>query len=315
MLTVAVSKDAHLVTLRVHGEVPAVVAEVANAWAEAFAAEANRFYGLSEVLTFFEAQVARAKDELDQAQQNKIAFEAEDELTALETEHVALKSAHKQYLDERQRIQALLQDVGLLEAQLQAQVATRPMSTTLSSEDQVAILSLFLKSQDANVAKSIPANIGNVQPDADRSLEGGLATLGTLREGLQTKLAYLDTQIAGVVPSLGRMQERMEISRGTEKEVEAALALAEETYNLVRRGLEEARIMDADTANRARVASSAAVPTSPVQPPRRLQNTLLAAVLGLVVGTVTALLLEYLAGGRQPTATRERSLAHETTSE
>ena len=67
--------------------------------------------------------------------------------------------------------------------------------------------------------------------------------------------------------------------------------------------LEEAPIMAADTGNQAPVASSAAVPTDPVQPPHRLQNTLLAAALGLVVGAATALLLEYLAGGRQPAAT------------
>ncbi|MDH7487680.1 MAG: hypothetical protein QHJ81_15590 [Anaerolineae bacterium] len=315
MLTVTVSKDVQLVTLQVRGEIPALVTEVANAWAPAFVVEANRLYGLSDVLAFFEAQVARAKEELDRAQQSKVAFEASNDLTALETEHAALKSAHQQYLAEKQRLQALLQDVDLLQSQLDAQTHTRPMTATLNSEDQAAVLGLVLKSQDANVKTSIPASIGGLSVQTGRTLEEGLAILTTLREGLQTKLANLDAQIAGVAPALASLQERMEIARGKKKELETAVTLAEETYNLALGGLEEARIMEADTASRARVASSATLPTSPLRPPRRLQNTLLAAALGLAVGAVIALLLEYLAEGRQPAATGERSLARETTSE
>lgn len=312
MLYPSVSKDESQVTLKVQGKDPALVAKVANVWAKVFAAQANEAFGVSEVLNFFEAQVARAKEELDKAQQAKVAFEARDELTVLESEHEALKTAHKQYLAEKRRIESLLQDVGLLQAQLQAQVETRPLTSTLGTEDQVAILGLVLKSQDANVKTSIPAGIGGVSVKTDRSLAEGLAILKTLEEGLRTKLAYLDTKIAEVGPALTKLQQRMEALRGEEQAVEQAYTLAEEVYNLARRGLEEARIMAADTATRVRVASSASVPSKPMKPSRRLQNTLLAAALGLVVGAATALLLEYPAGRRQAGAGSERAQARET---
>ena len=106
------------------------------------------------------------------------------------------------------------------------------------------------------------------------------------------------------------MQERIESLRGKERRLEQARGIAQETYYAVVRELEEARIAVEDSANRARVGSTAGVPEVAVAP-RTLTNTALAAVAGLMMAVGVAFLIEYLKGERQPGGVRERAMAPE----
>jgi len=298
--------DSGLLTLTAQGSEPAVVAEIVNTWADVFVTYANRVYGVSGGVSFFEAQVARAKEELDEAQQDLIAYQAQSELGMLENQYKSLGSLQMEYVSEQRRIGSLLQDVDILRAQL----GERPVTTPIPFDDQLAILGLSLKALNAPLGRSNPANvvINDESLWASRSRAEALTYLETLEENLQTKLAYYGTQLADIVPWLQDLQERMESSGAEGEQLTQARDLAREIQYMVMRELEETRILDADIANRAWVTSTADVPQRPLEPPRTLQNTILAAVVGLLIAVGVAFLLEYLAGERQPVEVREQTL-------
>ena len=298
--------DAGLLILTGKGSEPAVVAEMVNTWADVFVTYANRVYGVSGGVSFFEAQVAGAKEELDEAQQDVIAYQAQSELEMLENQYKSLGSLQMEYLGEQGRIGTLLQDVEILRAQL----GERPGTTPLPFDDQLAIMGLSLKALYGHGDRSNPANvtINDESVWAGRSRAEALTYLEGLQENLQAKLVYLGTQLADMVPSLQDLQERMESSRAEGDQVTQARDLARGIQYMVTRELEEARILNEDTANRAWVASTAEVPLRPLEPPRTLQNTILAAVVGLLIAVGVAFLLEYLEGERQPVEVCEQAL-------
>ncbi len=307
MVKATPDRDPSLLKLTVRGTDPAVVAELANTWALAFAGHANRVYGVSgENVSFFEVQQDRAGGQLDEAEQNLVAYQAQNELPALEAQHFSLLSLQAQYLAEQGRIEGLLQDMETLRAQLGEQPATTP----LTFDDQLAVLGVSLKSLNVQASIPVELQLGDTNVLTDRSAAEALTYLETLQDNLRAKQVDLDRELADLGPSLQELQERIESLRGKEHRLEQARGIAQETYYAVVRELEEARIAVEDSANRARVGSTAAVPELPIAP-RPLLNTALAAVAGLMLGIGAAFVLEYLEGERQPGGVRERAVAPE----
>lgn len=79
-LKAAADRDRSLLKLTVRGTDPAVVAELANTWALAFITHINRVYGGgAEDVSFFQTQAARTGEELDEAERNLVAYQAQNE--------------------------------------------------------------------------------------------------------------------------------------------------------------------------------------------------------------------------------------------
>ncbi len=305
MVKATADRDPSLLILTVRGTNPPLLAEMANAWARVFVLHANRVYGISgENVSFFEEQVGHAKEELDEAEQNLIAYQAQNELPALEARHSSLLSLEAQYLAEQGRIEGLLQDMETLRAQLGEQPATTP----LTFDDQLAVLGVSLKSLNVQASIPVELQLGDTNVLTDRSVAEALTYLETLQENLRAKQVDLDGRLADLGPSLQEVQGRVESLRARQSHLEQARDVAQETHHVVVRKLEEARIAAEDTANRAQVGSSAAVPEVAVAP-RTLTNTALAAVVGLMMAVGVAFLIEYLEGERQPVKARERAMA------
>jgi len=298
MVTARADRDPSLLKLTVRGTEPKLVADAANVWAEAFVVHANRLYGVSaQDVRFFEAQVARAKEKLDQAEQALIVYQGQNELPVLEARYGSLRSLQAQYLAEQRRIEGLLQDIATLRAQLGA----RPSAEPPTFDDQLAVLGLSLKSLNAQRSMPVQLQITDSKPLTGRTVSEALTYLNTLEKNLRVKYADLDTRLGEFGPALQHLQERMERLRSRQIRLQQARDVARDTYVTMARGLEGVRIAAQDSASRTRVASRAAVPQQPVAP-RTLTNTALAGVIGLMLALGTAFLLDYLQG-QAPVAT------------
>ena len=98
----------------------------------------------------------------------------------------------------------------------------------------------------------------------------------------------------------------------TELNQKIDLLTAQVTYLTLANKLQEARIEEQNkTGNVAQLLSRAAVPEEPVSP-RRLINTVVAGVLGLMVGVFGAFFLEYWRKGTPQVATAEGLPAEQT---
>ena len=191
--------DPSLLELTVGGTDPAVVAELANTWALAFVTHVNRVYGVSgENVSFFEVQKDRTRGQLDEAEQNLVAYQAQNELPVLEAQHSSLLSLQAQYLAEQRRIESLLQDMETLRAQLGEQPATTP----LTFDDQLAVLGVSLKSFNAQASIPVELQLGDTNVLTDRSVAEALTYLETLQDNLRAKQVDLDRELADLGPSL-----------------------------------------------------------------------------------------------------------------
>jgi len=301
MVTAKAGRDPSLLKLTARGTNPKLAADIANVWAEALVVHANRVYGVGDrSVRFFEVEVARAKEKLDQAERALAAYQGQNELPVMEARYASLRSLQAQYLAEQRRIEGLLLDVATLRSQLDARLPT----DLLTFDDQLAVLGLSLKSLNAEVSAPVQLQITDMDSLTGRTVSEALTYLNTLEENLRIKYADMDTRLTELGPVLQHLQERMERLRSKENQLVQMRDLARQTYVAMVRELEGARIVSQDSASRTRVASTAEIPERPVGT-RRLVVATLAGVVGLMLGLGAAFFLEFLEAEPQASPSRD----------
>ena len=97
-----------------------MASEITNRWAELFVVRANEVFGSQgdEQLGFFEDQLVGAAQELQQAEQNLIDFQARNRSMILENELLALQQTQADQLAKQRQIALILQDAEGLHEQL-----------------------------------------------------------------------------------------------------------------------------------------------------------------------------------------------------
>ncbi len=143
MLSAEAGSDQRLLHLSVRYGDPQVAADVANKWAALFVVKANEVFGSQgdEQLGYFEDQLFVANQELQQAEQNLIDFQARNRSKIVNNELLALQRTQADQLARKLQITLLLQDAEGLQEQLQnASIDNDP-----SSADQLAAMLLQLR--------------------------------------------------------------------------------------------------------------------------------------------------------------------------
>ena len=133
------------------------------------------------------------------------------------------------------------------------------------------------------------ADIANVLPQVfiDRDREQQLGQVTLWREGLET-------EIEATLADIARTQEEMKTADDNQKtRLEASLAQYRTTYSSLLANAQQAKISESQAINNLVVSEPAIVPEDPIRP-RRLTNTLLAAVIGAMLAVGAAFLIEYL---------------------
>jgi uncharacterized protein involved in exopolysaccharide biosynthesis len=115
---------------------------------------------------------------------------------------------------------------------------------------------------------------------------------------LEGRLAQLEEQAQALEPEILALQKAFQEVESEENRLETSQALARDTYVSLSRKAIEASIAAQDTTGDVRLASRATPSFRPVSP-RKTLNTLAAGALGLLVGIVAALALEYWRKGQQ----------------
>ncbi|MBC7225471.1 MAG: polysaccharide biosynthesis tyrosine autokinase, partial [Anaerolineae bacterium] len=106
-------------------------------------------------------------------------------------------------------------------------------------------------------------------------------------ESLQEQIAEVQSLIAGLATS-ERAEDQAERLR-----LQLWLAQLEDSYASLQRSYEDIRLAEANSLDTITIVEPADVPSTPVRP-KPVQNTLLAAAVGLVLGAGAAFLIEYL---------------------
>ncbi len=280
-----------LVILKAGSRDPQAAAGLANVWAEQFVVQLNILYGGDEDISRMETQLAEAKTALEGADQALTAFRrefgfgcssvselgrtAEDSGTVGIARQLEAKTRLlSQYEIRSDQIGQLLQEARAVQAQVE--VGTSP----------AVVAGLLADMLQLGVAEGQPNSLVQISLaglDAESSLAALVTALGAKQGSTQETVTRLTLEVEALQAKVAdRQQEPEQLLRDRRS--------AEDTHLTLSRKLQETSIEMGDDV--ARVLSYASVPSAPVSP-RRLFNTVIAGVLGVMVAVLAVFVVEY----------------------
>jgi succinoglycan biosynthesis transport protein ExoP len=312
MLEAGAGADPSMVRLAARSRDPEEAAHIANGWAELFVAQANEIYGAhsGDQVQFFEDQLERAQAELEEAEQELVAFQARNQGAVQEAQLASAQQDLQDYLVERREIERAVRNGRAM----RGRVAAQPADTQVSPGD--GLTALLLQLQAFNVQTSRPEQTESYAAEleagpsiwlqiSDATLLASERTAGELVVFLDELVAILEArreeieaQAVALEPQILALQQQLQESRAEEDRLTRARDVARETYLTLARKVEEVRIAAADTSGEVRLASRAAVPRRPVSP-RKVLNTAVAGALGLILGVFGAFAVEWWTGDEE----------------
>jgi len=292
--------DPSLVVLKVHSRSPEDTAAIANLWADRFTTLGNSIYGGTEKdVTFFEEQVAQAKQVLDESDAALIEFQARNQASTVNAQLSSYRQTQTDYLADQRTIAYIVQDIQGLRDQLAQQPGGRATSladdlTTLLLQIKAFNL-LETKDRDAQTTAPIQLQVNSAASLSDKSLAEQIAFLDDLVTTLEAKSSEIYGRLTELEPQILTLQQQLQEIDTENDRLTRACDLACETYMTLARKLEEARIAAQEENGVLQVGSYTAVPEKPVGP-RRLLNTAVAGALGLMLGVFGVFAVEWWRG-------------------
>jgi uncharacterized protein involved in exopolysaccharide biosynthesis len=300
MVEAKAGTDPSVVQLIVRSPNPQEAARIANLWAEIFVAHANRVYGASdEELKQLEGQLAQAQAELEAAEQALIEFQARNQASILDARLDSLKSDQAHYLADQRAITYILQDIQALREQLARQPSERPSSLA----DDLTTLFLQIKAFNAQASAPIQLQVNSAESLSNKSIKETIALLDDIAQALRAKSAEIGQRLEELQPQILSLQRQLQEIYTESDRLTRQRDLAKETYTALARKVEETRIAVQGVQSTARLGSRAAVPEKPARP-RKLLNTAVAGVLGLMLSVFGAFVWEWWQGGAEEQGSR-----------
>ena len=301
-LSARAGADPTLVRLAATGTDPNQAQAIVNAWAALYVAYANELYQQqSNSVTFFEAQVAEASQELEKAEQALIDFQARNPINVVEAQLESKQMALSDYLAADRTISLIIQDARSLQQQLAQQDDNAPVTLA----DELAALYLQVDALNAQASVPIQLQIGGSGSLASRTVSEQVALLDALINALQDKAIEIRREIDALEPEILELQKAQQAAQVELDGLTRIRDVADDTYSTLARKLDEVNVAAQDESGEVRLASQAAVPSEPVWPRKGL-NTLFGSVLGLLVGIAAAFVIDarQSAAEKSPALTR-----------
>jgi succinoglycan biosynthesis transport protein ExoP len=303
MAKAKIGGDPSIVNLIVTNRDPQRVAKIANTWADLYVRQINDLYGQAgEQLKFFESQLTQAKSDLDQADQALVDFQKRNDASILQAQLNAKQGALSNYLGLGESLKLLLQNVRSLQDQLSRQ----PASDQSTLGDDLSTLALQVNALNAQSGIPIQLQLPSTGALSNRTVGQQVAYLADLAQTIEAKQAEVKKQADALPAEIKTLQGQIQEANTEGTRLNRQRDLAQSVYTTLAQKVGETRIAAQDTSGRVRLASAAAVPDEPVSA-HRIVSTLIAAALGLFVGAMAALGIEYF---KQPAPAALTSQTH-----
>jgi len=281
--------DSSLLKLTVQLPDPAVVAGVANAWAEVLVERVNDIYGSSgDDLLFFAQQLDRAESDLGTAETALNDFQSTNKVQILDNQLSSKLAEQNAYLKELREIDNLTLDIRDLHDQLLDQ----PAGYRVTFGDRLTALSLQVRSFNAQTGMPIQLQVTTPDALSEQTLAEQLELLDDLLSTLAARTGDVSDQLSILEPEILDVQQILEVARTEYNRLTRSRDLASETYTMLARKVEEGQIAAADDKGQVVLASYAAVPSNPVGP-KKLMNTAIGAVVGGMFSVLGVFAIEW----------------------
>lgn len=284
-LEAAVGGDPAIVVLRTRAESPDLAFKLANAWAQATVARANRlFYDTNAGLTAgFETQVARIKQDLQGAEQALSDFESRDQISILNNELTSLLAQQAGWLSKQRLIENSIRDAAGLIAQVDGLGENTAVPASMQTNFMVLQLKVY-NNPDSSQAGASPLQIQMPATDGLQPL--AKADFVTLVQGWIDNLNAQSGEIQAAVDQLSGQITALQQQIQDQKNEKAQLTLDyekfQETYAALIQKNEEVKISSSDLYASIQIASSASLPEKS-DARNTVRNTGIALAMGFIL--------------------------------
>lgn len=285
-ITAVNSGDLYKITAK--STTPEGAALLANTWAQEYTNRVNSIYAGNPLSpTEIQSQANAAKSDYDQKEATLIAYLRDNPIDQLTRGISKDQQTITDVLTVENKINHLIDDAKSLQGQMSSGTSGN------GHGDELAALlleaSAFSTFANLPVTLQVPidqSSTGSTPADQLRDLNLLITTLEARQKSIQAE-GVDQTQ-----EEINRLQAQLEQENAKKQELTRARDLAWSTYMTLASKAAEVNVADQAGVGVVQVAVSAAAPLGPTSP-NRTQYTLLAAMVGLVLGIGIAFLLEY----------------------
>jgi uncharacterized protein involved in exopolysaccharide biosynthesis len=290
-----------------------------------------------EELKQLEGQLAQAQAELEAAEQALIEFQARNQASILDARLDSLKSDQAHYLADQRAITYILQDIQALREHLARQPSGHAASLaddlttlllqlkafnaqTLNRLDEAYYAStrlresaykpaqlqtsnaegqgqaVFVSTWQASASAPIQLQVNGAESLSNKSIGEIMALLDDIAQALRAKSAEIGQRLEELQPQILSLQRQLQEIYTESDRLTRQRDPAKETYTALARKVEGTRIAVQGVQSTARLGSRAAVPEKPAGP-RKLFNTAVAGMLGLMLSVFGAFAVEWWQSG------------------
>jgi polysaccharide biosynthesis transport protein len=199
----------------------------------------------------------------------------------------SLPSTYLQLITTRPVLDAAIQKLGLTESAIDL---AKAIQVSLVSGTQ--LIKVSVEDRDPQRAADIANTLPAVFSDNNQAQQAGRYADSKL--SLQTEITNVEGQVADLqrqIVALGDPPPAAQLA--ALDRLQAALTQLRQSRTTLLSNLDNLKLAEAQSTNNVIVVESAVVPSSPIRP-KTLLNTLLAAVVGLMLAVGVAFLVEYL---------------------
>lgn len=325
-ISITPTKDTYLFEIKFKGKHPKAASLIANATAEVFveySIEANRAEAKS-AREFFEKQVMESAEELQDTRDALQRFKEQNKTISYDEEaaaKISLISEFESLLENTEKeIRGVQAEIHEIWNQLAAQSEFIQRSSTFIKNPRVKKLNSHLAANEKKLSDSLKkyppshekvrllmAEMEETRTKLNREVEKILSStassLNTIQQNLiqnlisqEAHLQSLQAKKASVLSTLTKYKN--EINVFPEKELQLVklaldLEVAEDTYKLIHRAYEDAKIGEAKKNSEIRVVSPATPPVYPSEP-IKIYYAFTTFALALIIGIGLAFFLEYI---------------------
>lgn len=284
---VTVINNGDLFTIQATADTPELAARIANAWALAYEARVNELFSeRPESLDIITAQAAQAKNEYDAKQSAVVTYLSTNSIETLKRQQMLLVLQLDGQVNVENKLTQLAADVQALRTRLQTS------GVTVSSADELTQI-LIQANAFTNGGDISALRLDLTQTPPDTTTAAQLAQLDALSKAIEQRRTALSAdQKQALYAQLNTVQAQLEQAQQQLKELQAARDLAWSTYQTLNTKVSEVAVTAGSENQLVRVAVDAVPPNAPATG-RTLFNLLLGGVLGLILGFLLALGLDF----------------------
>ncbi len=284
-------QDPSVVRLVVNARHADVAVKTSNLWADLLVDYVNNLYEpRSTDRDFFAVQVEDAFDKLQKADQALVEFQSSNRLKVVQSELESRVNLLNTY-------EARRNDLLLIQQSLETfreQVEGGSEEETSDLGDELAALGLQMRTLDAQGSTQVEMQFAPGISTSTSTIEDLIARIEKLQGIAQDQISRTEVEIAGLPEDILSLQTELQSLEIEEERLTTDRQLANESYISLSKKLAETEISSQGGSRSATIASYASVPTEPAQP-KKLRNTVVGGVAGLVLSVLIILAKDMLA--------------------